>query len=374
MTYERRSETDMNDAHVVTCPDCGHDFKLSDAGYADIVRQVRNAEFASDLAAAQASARREYELRSQVERKDAEARMSSMREQDARRIFELEQTLSVERAAHASELASRDERMRSELAMKDEQIAQYRDFKLRMSTKMVGESLEQHCETEFNRWRPAAFPTAYFEKDNDARTGSKGDYIFRDKVDGVEYLSIMFEMKNEMDDTAKKHKNEDFLKELDRDRREKGCEYAVLVSMLEADSEYYNQGIVDMSHRYPKMYVVRPQFFIPVITLLRNASMNAARYRVELERERMRNLDVVTFEESLEDFKSKFGRNHELADRKLGEAVDEIDKAIDRLQKAKTALTSCEKNLRLAGDKLDALTIRKLTRDNPTMAAMFADM
>lgn len=364
----------MNDAHVVTCPDCGHDFKLSDAGYADIVRQVRNAEFASDLAAAQASARREYELRSQVERKDAEARMSSMREQDARRIFELEQTLSVERADHAKELASRDERMRSELAMKDEQIAQYRDFKLRMSTKMVGESLEQHCETEFNRWRPAAFPTAYFEKDNDARTGSKGDYIFRDKVDGVEYLSIMFEMKNEMDDTAKKHKNEDFLKELDRDRREKGCEYAVLVSMLEADSEYYNQGIVDMSHRYPKMYVVRPQFFIPVITLLRNASMNAARYRVELERERMRNLDVVTFEASLEDFKSKFGRNHELADRKLGEAVDEIDKAIDRLQRAKTALTSCEKNLRLAGDKLDALTIRKLTRDNPTMAAMFADM
>lgn len=363
----------MDDLHTVTCPECGHDFKLSDAGYADIVRQVRNSEFQSELSNIKASMAREYELKAKAQRLEFDVKASSLREADAWRISELEQTLSMERTAHTRELSAERERSRVELALKDEQIAQYRDFKLRMSTKMVGESLEQHCEMEFNKWRPAAFPTAYFEKDNDARTGSKGDYIFKDALDGVEYVSIMFEMKNEMDDTVKKHKNEDFLKELDRDRREKGCEYAVLVSMLEADSEYYNQGIVDMSHRYPKMYVIRPQFFIPMITLLRNAALNAAGYRVELERERMRNLDVVQFEESLDEFKEKFGRNHGLASRKLDDAVEEIDKAIDRLQKAKTALTSCGNNLRLAGDKLDGLTVRKLTRGNPTMEAMFAD-
>lgn len=256
---------------------------------------------------------------------------------------------------------------------KDEQIAYYKDFKTRQSTKMVGESLEQHCEIEFNKLRATGFQNAYFEKDNDARTGSKGDFIFREADEsGTEFISIMFEMKNEMDTTATKHKNEDFLKELDKDRREKGCEYAVLVSMLEADNDFYNTGIVDVSYRYPKMYVIRPQFFIPIITLLRNAAFNSLQYRRELAEIREQNIDISHFEEDMNDFKDKFSRNFRIASEKFRKAIDEIDKTIDHLQKTKDALLSSENNLRLANNKAEDLSIKRLTRNNPTMAEKFA--
>ena len=240
---------------------------------------------------------------------------------------------------------------------------------------MIGESLEQHCETEFNKLRATAFKNAYFEKDNDTRTGSKGDFIYRETSDdGVEFISIMFEMKNEMDTTATKHKNEDFFKELDKDRREKNCEYAVLVTMLEADNEFYNSGIVDVSYKYPKMYVVRPQFFIPIITVLRNAALNSLKYRTELAQIREQNLDITHFEEDLNDFKDKFARNYRLASEKFQKAIEEIDKTIDHLQKTKEALLSSENNLRLANNKAEDLTIKRLTRNNPTMAQKFAEL
>ena len=261
------------------------------------------------------------------------------------------------------------------LKMKDEQIAYYRDFKARMSTKMIGESLEQHCEMEFNRLRATGFQNAYFEKDNDARTGSKGDYIYRESdEEGTEFISIMFEMKNEADATATKKKNEDFFKELDKDRREKNCEYAVLVTLLEAESDLYNSGIVDVSHRYPKMYVIRPQFFIPMITLLRNAAMNSLQYRKELEVIRNQNIDISHFEEDMNDFKDKFARNYRLASEKFQKAIQEIDKTIDHLQKTKEALLSSENNLRLANDKAENLTIKRLTKNNPTMREKFAEL
>ena len=240
---------------------------------------------------------------------------------------------------------------------------------------MIGESLEQHCETEFNKLRATAFQNAYFEKDNDIKTGSKGDFIYREfSDDGVEFISIMFEMKNEMDTTATKHKNEDFFKELDKDRKEKNCEYAVLVTMLEADNEYYNSGIVDVSYKYPKMYVVRPQFFIPIITVLRNAALNSLQYRHELELVRNQNIDITHFEDDINDFKDKFSRNFRLASEKFQKAIDEIDKTIDHLQKTKEALLSSENNLRLANNKAEDLTIKRLTKGNPTMAEKFAEL
>ena len=248
-------------------------------------------------------------------------------------------------------------------------------MKAKLSTKMVGETLEQHCEIEFNRLRATAFAKAYFEKDNDARSGSKGDYIFRDQDDaGTEIVSIMFEMKNESDETATKKKNEDFFKELDKDRTEKNCEYAVLVSLLEPESELYNGGIVDVSHRYPKMYVVRPQFFIPIITLLRNAALNSLKYKTELALMRAQNIDITNFEEELETFKSAFGKNYDLASRRFKTAIDEIDKSIDHLQKTKEALLGTDRNLRLANDKAQDVTIKKLTRGNPTMATKFTEL
>ncbi|MDY2880261.1 MAG: DUF2130 domain-containing protein [Candidatus Borkfalkiaceae bacterium] len=263
----------------------------------------------------------------------------------------------------------------SQLKAKDAQIDYYKDLKIRMSTKMVGETLEQHCENEFNRLRATGFPRAYFEKDNDASGGSKGDFIFRDySEDKVEYISIMFEMKNECEDTAKKHRNEDFFKELDKDRREKNCEYAVLVSLLEADSDLYNGGIVDVSHRYPKMYVIRPQFFIPVITMLRNAALNALDYRRQLIAAREQNVDITNFEKDLNDFKDKFGRNYRLASEKFQDAVKEIDKTVERLNKIKELLVGSENNLRLANEKAEDLTIKKLTRNNPTMKAKFEEL
>lgn len=262
-----------------------------------------------------------------------------------------------------------------QLKEKDDLIAYYKDLKTKMSTKMVGETLEQHCEIEFNRLRATGFQNAYFEKDNDAKTGSKGDFIFRDKTDdGIEYISIMFEMKNEMDTTATKHKNEDFFKELDKDRSEKGCEYAVLVSLLEADNEFYNTGIVDVSYKYPKMYVIRPQFFIPIITLLRNAAANSIQYKRQLIEYSNQNIDVTNFENKLLDFQEKFSYNYGLAQKKFDEAIKDIDKTIETLQKTKAALLSSENNLRLANDKAQDITIKKLTRNNPTMQQKFAEL
>lgn len=310
------------------------------------------------------------------------------------KAFETEKDLEVNRAVSAVErerdnfklqLAAKEnerqlvesnlkEKYAAELKAKDEQIAYYKDFKARLSTKMLGETLEQHCETEFNKLRATAFPQAYFEKDNDARTGSKGDYIFRENDEsGNEIISIMFEMKNENDQTATKKHNEDFLKELDKDRCEKNCEYAILVSLLEADSELYNVGIVDVSHRYPKMFVIRPQFFIQIIMLLRNAALNALKYKSELALVRAQNLDITHFEEDMEKFKAGFARNYDLASRKFTEAIDGIDKTIKQLEKTKQALLSSENNLRLANDKAQDLTIKKLTRNNPTMAAKFEE-
>lgn len=282
----------------------------------------------------------------------------------------------LERAEFERRLAEQSlrEGFQAQIKLREEEIQRLRDMKARLSTKMVGETLEQHCETEFNRIRATAFPRAYFEKDNDARSGSKGDFIFRDVDEaGTEIVSIMFEMKNESDRTATKNRNEDFLKELDKDRTEKGCEYAVLVSLLEPDSELYNTGIVDVFHRYPKMYVVRPQFFIPIITLLRNAAMNSLQYKSELALVKQQNVDVTNFENELESFKSAFARNYDLAQRRFQTAIEEIDKSIDHLQKTKEALLGTDRNLRLANDKAQDVTIKKLTRGNPTMAAKFAD-
>lgn len=290
-------------------------------------------------------------------------------------ILELTNKMKLDSTEWELKEKSLQERHADELRRKDEEITYYKDFKAKQSTKMIGESLEQHCEIEFNKLRATAFQNAYFEKDNDIKTGTKGDYIYREKSDdGVEFISIMFEMKNEMDSTATKHKNEDFFKKLDKDRTEKGCEYAVLVSMLEADSEYYNSGIVDVSHKYPKMYVVRPQFFIPIITLLRNAAANSLKYRRELEVVRNQNIDITHFEEDMNDFKEKFSRNFRIASDKFRTAIDEIDKTILHLQKTKDALLSSENNLRLANNKAEDLTIKKLTRNNPTMAAKFAEL
>lgn len=284
---------------------------------------------------------------------------------------------SLDRLALEKQLAEQSltDKYQTQIKDRDEAIERLKDMKARLSTKMVGETLEQHCETEFNRMRAMAFPRAYFEKDNDSSTGSKGDFIFKDSDEaGTEIVSIMFEMKNESNQTATKKKNEDFLKELDKDRNEKGCEYAVLVSLLEPDSELYNTGIVDVFHRYPKMYVVRPQFFMPIITLLRNAAMNALVYKSELALVKAQNIDITNFESELDTFKNAFAKNYELASRQFKTAIDEIDKSIDHLQKTKDALLSSDRNLRLANDKAQDVSIKKLTRGNPTMATKFAEI
>ena len=293
-------------------------------------------------------------LRDQLSNKDTEKQLG---EESLKREYE-------------AKLKHKDEQLKE----KDEQIDYYKDFKARQSTKMVGESLEQHCLTQFNSLRMTAFPTAYFEKDNDAKSGSKGDFIFRESVEGTEFISIMFEMKNEMDETATKHKNEDFFKELDKDRREKKCEYAVLVSLLEMDNELYNNGIVDVSYRYEKMYVIRPQFFIPMITLLRNAALNSLKYRQELEAAKNQQLDIANFEENMNAFKQGFGRNYEIASKKFKTAIDEIDKTITHLQKTKDALLSSENQLRLANNKAEDLSIKKLTKNAPSVRKMFEEI
>lgn len=323
-------------------------------------------------------------LKAEVEKSDTERELAvtkAVQEKDKEiadknaEITKLSGDLEVQQ--RQSELTEKQllEQHKGELRLRDEEIERLKDFKARQSTKMVGESLEQHCQNQFNSIRMTAFPNAYFEKDNDARTGSKGDFIFRESSDdGTEFISIMFEMKNEMDTTATKHKNEDFFKELDKDRKEKNCEYAVLVSLLEADNELYNNGIVDVSYKYEKMYVIRPQFFIPMITLLRNAALNSLKYQRELQIVKNQQVDILHFEENMESFKNAFGRNYELASRKFEDAINEIDKSIRQLEKVKEALTSSERNLRLANDKAQDLSIKKLTKNAPTVKAMFEEL
>lgn len=339
----------------------------------ELARATREQELTKQRASLEREA---TETRTKLEREAAETRTKLERERDALsaqvQLKEAEkgQALSAIREQMAAELKAKDDI----IAYKDGEIERYRDMKARLSTKLVGESLEQHCETEFNRIRATAFPRAYFEKDNEVIGGTKGDYIFREAdEDGNELLSIMFEMKNEQDDPSRGHRNEDFFKKLDSDRRKKGCEYAVLVSLLEPESELYNAGIVDVSYRYEKMYVIRPQFFLPLIGILRNASQNALEARAELALVRQQNIDVANFEAEMEDFKQKFGRNYRLASEKFRKAIDEIDKTIDHLMKTKEALLGSENNLRLANDKAEALTIKKLTRNNPTMKEKFAE-
>ena len=313
-------------------------------------------------------------LENQIElaKKEAEFHAQTLLSNKEKELQDLKNTLELEKKQSMLDKTNLEQTFTSQLKLKEEEIQQYKDFKLKQSTKMIGESLELHCETQFNRIRMAAFPNATFGKDNDGSSGSKGDYIYRElDNDGVEVLSIMFEMKNEADTTATKKKNKDFLKELDKDRTEKHCEYAILVSLLESDSELYNAGIVDVSYEYPKMFVIRPQFFIPMISLLRNASLNALKYKQEAHLMKQQNMDVTQFENELEIFKTSFSRNYQLASNKFKTAIDEIDKTITHLQKTKEALLSSENNLRIANDKAEDLTIKKLVKNNPTMKAKF---
>jgi len=423
--------------HEIRCPKCGNMFKVDEAGYADILKQVRDHEFTKELhdreelfkadknnavklveeqtknAFSNELAKREAEIAALKANKELElvtlkakqelmltefqsetnAKVSGLEIQ--LKSIEAEKKLAVTEAVSKAE-KERDElrvelatkanesrlietslkdKYESEIRSKDEMIAYYKDMKAKLSTKMIGESLEQHCEIEFNKLRATAFPNAYFEKDNDARSGSKGDYIYRENDEsGTEVISIMFEMKNESDGTASKHKNEDFLRELDKDRIEKKCEYAVLVSLLEADNELYNNGILDVSHRFAKMYVVRPQFFIPIITILRNAALNSMKYKTELALVKSQNIDITNFEDNINKFKEGFARNYDLASRKFKTAIDEIDKTIDHLQKTKENLLASENNLRLANNKAEDLTVKRLTRGNPTLVAKFNEL
>ena len=388
----------------IKCPKCGEVFTIDEAGYAAIVKQVRDEEFQKEIEAREKAFKTEIdnavelainktsiekdkeiaELNSKLENVNAKKDLEIIRsrnEKDAElskkdiEIEKLKSHLTSEKAEHINRENAIKEKYEEELRLKEEEVELYRDFKAKQSTKMIGESLEQHCLTEFNKLRATGFQSAYFEKDNDAKTGSKGDFIFRDTDEnGVEYISIMFEMKNEADETKTKHKNEDFFKELDKDRREKGCEYAVLVSLLETDSELYNTGIVDVSYKYEKMYVIRPQFFIPLITILRNAALNSLEYKQQLQIIKNQNIDITHFEENINAFKIAFARNYELASRQFHDAIEEIDKTIGHLNKIKDYLTKSENNLRLANNKADDLSIKKLTKGNPTMQAKFAEL
>lgn len=402
----------------IKCPNCGTVFQVDESEYAQILRQVRDEEFKKEL---------EYRAKDLEEKKKTDVQLVRMEQEkklgevitskaselaEKERIIEqlrmqiagekTERELAVSKAVQQKEKELsekqteitrlkgeisnteaqsklREQSMKTQyedrLKLKDEQIEYYKDFKARQSTKMVGESLEQHCLNQFNSIRMTAFPNAYFEKDNDARSGSKGDFIFREAgADGTEFISIMFEMKNEMDETAAKHKNEDFFKELDKDRRQKNCEYAVLVSLLEIDNELYNNGIVDVSYKYEKMYVIRPQFFIPMITLLRNAALNSLQYKQELQVVKNQQIDILHFEENMNAFKEGFARNYRIASDRFKTAIDEIDKTITHLQKTKDALLSSENNLRLANNKADDLSIKKLTKNAPAVREMFEEL
>ena len=409
----------------IKCPKCGTVFQISESDYESIVKQIRDHEFESELHEREnrfkkdiESAVKLAESSKDMEIQELKLKLSSLEEQTKNKlekeyeseinkkeleISELKGKLQVQESKMeleiqrvVSEKEKKIDNLSSELELKnkeneirenslkeqyelklkdkDEQIAYYKDFKAKQSTKMIGESLEQHCSVEFNRLRPL-FKNSYFEKDNDAKTGSKGDFIFRDfDEDGNEIVSIMFEMKNEADSTATKHKNEHFFKELDKDRKEKNCEYAVLVSLLEPDNDYYNDGIVDVSHLYDKMYVIRPQFFIPLITLIRNLASKSLEYRKELEMVKNQNIDITHFEENINLFKEGIGRNYRLASERFQKAIEEIDKTIDHLQKTKEHLLKTDDNLRLANNKAEDLTIKKLTRNNPTMQRMFEEL
>ncbi|MBR2549591.1 MAG: DUF2130 domain-containing protein [Clostridiales bacterium] len=404
--------------HEIKCPKCGEVFQVDETGYAQLLTQVRDEAFeeelhkrAKELEAKNKSdiqlAKMEQEksfseaisdmdkkiadrdleiqkLKNQIAMNDSEKKLAvneavsdkdkEIAEREAR-IIELKGQLKNQENESALKEKSLEESYKTQLKLKDDQIEQYKNFKASQSTKMVGESLEQHCQNQFNSIRMTAFPNAYFEKDNKvSESGSKGDFIFRDFDDGQEFISIMFEMKNEMETTATKHKNEDFFKELDKDRQEKGCEYAVLVSLLESDNDYYNNGIVDVSYKYPKMYVIRPQFFIPMITLLRNAALNSLQYQKELAIVRNQQLDLVNFESNMQDFKDAFGKNYRLASEKFQTAIEEIDKTIEHLEKVKKNLLSSENNLRLANNKAEDLSIKKLTKNAPSVKQMFDDL
>jgi hypothetical protein len=406
----------------IICPNCKKAFKVDEAGFAAILKQVRDHQFEDELEKRLKLAENEKEsavklveanlknvLQDNLSKKDIEtSQMIAAKEAEIAEIksklenAELQKQLSVneavqkiekERDALANDLKSKEteaqllekslnEKFAAQLKtkdeiikMKDDEIDLRKDLKLKLSTKMIGETLEQHCETEFNKLRSTAFQKSYFEKDNDSKSGTKGDFIYRENDEhGNEIISIMFEMKNEADATALKRKNEEFFKVLDKNRNEKKCEYAVLVSTLEADNDLYNMGIVDVSYKFPKMYVIRPQFFIPIITLLRNASMNSMQYKAELSTMRNQNIDITNFEDNITKFKEGFAKNYDLASRQFKTAIDEIDKTIDHLQKTKDALLSSVNNLRLANNKADELTIKKLTQGNPTMKAKFDEL
>jgi len=394
----------MNSLNEIICPKCKTAFKIDEAGYADILSQVHNAEFEAEiekqlkavdkanqaeikLAAANAEKKAEAEaqkLAIEIEKlknevKNAETAKDLALTKATAELQKVNDKLSADLAMaeiqKKLEAKNLKEKYDDQLKFRDEEIVLLKDFKAKQSTKMVGESLEQHCEHEFNSIRAAAFPNAYFEKDNDAKTCSKGDYIFKDfSTDNVEFISIMFEMKNESDTTATKKKNEDFLKELDKDRNEKGCEYAVLVSLLEADNDYYNNGIVDVSYKYPKMYVVRPQFFLPLITLLRNAAQKTIEIKNELAVIKEQNIDVANFEADLVKFQDGFKVNYERASKNFQEAIKRIDDSISDLEKVKDALLTTDRNLRLANDKAQDVSIKKLTRNNPTMKKKFDEL
>ena len=400
----------------IKCPNCGTVFQVDESEYAQILRQVRDEEFKKELEYRAKDLEEKKKTDVQLVRMEQEKKLGEVITSKASELAEKEriiEQLRMQIAGEKTELAVskavqqkekelsekqteitrlkgeisnteaqsklREQSMKTQyedrLKLKDEQIEYYKDFKARQSTKMVGESLEQHCLNQFNSIRMTAFPNAYFEKDNDARSGSKGDFIFREAgADGTELISIMFEMKNEMDETATKHKNEDFFKELDKDRRQKNCEYAVLVSLLEIDNELYNNGIVDVSYKYEKMYVIRPQFFIPMITLLRNAALNSLQYKQELQVVKNQQIDILHFEENMNAFKEGFARNYRIASDRFKTAIDEIDKTITHLQKTKDALLSSENNLRLANNKADDLSIKKLTKNAPAVREMFEEL
>ena len=390
------------------CPHCGQAFTVDDTELSSIIQQIRDKEFEKDIEKRiselkehmmmthrlemeakeneiKLMSQKEYDkeiqkLKSQIEKAtdravQLQAQLDSSEDKKTIAVMEAVKKVEEEKKELESQLTHEKDKGKLLLEQKDEQIAYYRDLKTKMSTKMVGETLEQHCEIQFNQLRATAFRNAYFEKDNDSRSGSKGDYIYRETDEnGVELISIMFEMKNEMDETATKHKNEDFYKELDKDRKQKNCEYAVLVSMLESDNELFNAGIVDVSYKYEKMYVVRPQCFIPIITLLRNAAMNAMEYKQELAVVRNQNIDISDFEEKLMNFKSDFSRNYYIAHSHFDKAVDEIDKTIQHLEKVKKELLGSDNQLRIANNKVDEVSIKKLTRGNKTMQEKFEEL
>lgn len=390
------------------CPHCGQAFTVDDTELSSIIQQIRDKEFEKDIEKRiselkghmmmthrlemeakeneiKLMSQKEYDkeiqkLKSQLEKAtdravQLQAQLDSSEDKKTIAVMEAVKKVEEEKKELESQLIHEKDKGKLLLEQKDEQIAYYRDLKTKMSTKMVGETLEQHCEIQFNQLRATAFRNAYFEKDNDSRSGSKGDYIYRETDEnGVELISIMFEMKNEMDETATKHKNEDFYKELDKDRKQKNCEYAVLVSMLESDNELFNAGIVDVSYKYEKMYVVRPQCFIPIITLLRNAAMNAMEYKQELAVVRNQNIDISDFEEKLMNFKSDFSRNYDIAHSHFDKAVDEIDKTIQHLEKVKKELLGSDNQLRIANNKVDEVSIKKLTRGNKTMQEKFEEL